>query len=353
MALKVASTLISLLAGAADIGAVIGLSDAAEKKQKELNEKLTKLQADVESAGDLYDRVYYVVNANMKRLMNAVEQLPDDFLAEIEASIEKVAPGSAARISSLMAIVLGVTGLSVTTISSVVRAGRAIRAKFKDSGKTESGISGDADNPWSGLSKTEATTPKGTTLRSKVGKWLSVGADVASIAFSVGGLALTLGLGLSTISKINDAIEDIEKKQEQVDTFKTGMITVLNEIVKAAGLSPTSNYDELVTLFQGVRKASEVYETYDKFFQWAIEYYYQGKTLDEIRTILKKRGQTTVDPLPAKAYVLAQTVASSIREMFQQGKTDQEIIDYYNDENPTLEQRFVLDAKLVGDLRWD
>ena len=122
----------------------------------------------------------------------------------------------------------------------------------------------------------------------------------------------------------------------------------------AAGFSPSSNYNELVTLFEAVKKASEAYEEYSKGLKYAIKYYYRDRyTLEEIKAKVKQRMDTTVDPLPDKAYVLAQTLASGIREMFQQGKTDQEIIDFYKDENPTIEQRFLLDDYFVSDLRYD
>ena len=129
MAFKIASTLVGILAGAADIGAAFGFSAAAEAKQKELEEKIIRtLMTDAESAGDRYDRVYYVVNSTMKRIMNAVEQLPDDFLSEIDASVKKVLePAAADKVFSLMATYLGVMGLAVTTISSAVRAVREIK----------------------------------------------------------------------------------------------------------------------------------------------------------------------------------------------------------------------------------
>ena len=141
MALKVAGALIGILAGAADIGAAFGLSAAAEKKAKELEEKMNTLRTDSENVGDLYDRVYYVVNSTMKRIMDAVEQLPDDFLTEIEESVKKVLePTATDKIFSLMATYLGVAGLAVTTISGAVRTARAIKAKLKDSGKTKYNI---------------------------------------------------------------------------------------------------------------------------------------------------------------------------------------------------------------------
>ena len=356
MAFKIASTLIGFIAGAADLGAAFGFSAAAEAKQKELQSKMSKLKTDAEDAGDLYDRVYYFVNANMKRMMNAIEQLPDDFLTEIDKSVKKVLePAAAEKVFTVMATYLGVAGLGLSTISGAVKAARKIRAKLKASNKTEAGISGDADNPWRDLSNAEAApTRKGTTTRSKLAKKISLGVDVAGTVFSVGGLALTIGLGASTLSKLNDAIDDVEKKQQDVEKFKTAMTSVLNEIAEAAGLPRSTNYNELVKLFESVRKASEAYEEYSKGLKYAIKYYYRDRyTLAQIKERVQRRMDTTVDPLPDKAYVLASTLASGIREKFNQGKTDQEIINFYNDDNPTLEQRFVLDEYFLSDLRWD
>ena len=350
MALKIAGSLLTYLTDAADVAAAFGFKTAVDGKKKELEEKLKKLKKDVEAAGDLYDRVYYLVIQNMRRLMNAVEQLPTDLLTQTDSTVKRVLQQShATEVLSMTAVYVGVSAKTFSSISDIVGEARDLKARRK----TEPGISGDADNPWRDLSTADVPSSKGTTGRSKVAKKLLLGVDVAGRVFSIGGLALTIGLGAANLTRLNEAIAEVEKKQQEVDTYQAAMKKVLGDIAESAGLRRTSTFDEIVRLFEGMRKASEVYEEYIKGFKYAIKYYYRGQyTLDQIKTMVQRRMDPTALPLADSTYVLARDLANGIHEKFDQGKSDVEIIDFYKS-NPNKKQRFVLDEYFISELRYE
>ena len=73
----------AVLIGLGNIGASAGFSVAEKQKLDELNRKAQKLQEDVNTAGDLYDHIYYLVAVNLDRVKKALDKLPSDLLKKV------------------------------------------------------------------------------------------------------------------------------------------------------------------------------------------------------------------------------------------------------------------------------
>lgn len=176
------------------------------------------------------------------------------------------------------------------------------------------------------------------------------GVNIAGIVFSALGLGATIGLGVWTVNKLEDAISDVEKKQKQVSAFRKDMERVLDEVVTDAGLPP-KNYEKLKELATTWKKISQHFESYETRMDYAIQGYFMHKSLDEVKAMVKGHTDASDKPFPEDAYPLAKILADDIRDQFVAGKTDKEVINYFATDNPKVGLRFVFSGFVIGSLR--
>ena len=349
---SIALSVTNAILGLANIGIGIGFSVEEQKKVDELNSKADKLKKDVQKAGDIYDHTYYLVTENLKRVKHAVDALPDDFLDRVETDIQDaIKTTEAEKVISTLGRVLGYTGVGMSSLSAIIKVVRAIKAKRAASREPEPTIDTDEENPWRELPFHPETLPENETLgASKMFNRFTTGLDVANTIFSVGALAVTIGLGVWTIEKLNKAMDAVDDKQNDITKFQKAMTDVLDQLVTCAGL-PAKSYDQLQNMAKSWKTISEHCEGYSKALKFAIEYYFLGKSIDEIKKKVKEISDEGLKAFPEDAYPLAKTLADGIRDLFTEGKTDKEIVAFYATDNPKLSLRFVLDEFFVATLR--
>lgn len=360
MASQIAFSVVNAVVGIGSIGAGLGFGAAENAKMTELNEKAAKLKEDAEAAGDIYDHTYYLVTENLKRVKTAINALPDDFLTQVDDDINNVVKSASQDALTLLGQILGYVGGGAATISAIIKTVRAYKAKRAANSEPEPTIDEDPANPWKGVpvepaeaQPTEAQPAEAvdTIGASTLTNRLLLGLDVATTVFALGGLGLTVGLGIWTLDKLDDAIEEVEKKQKEVDEFKAAMTSVLNDMLDKAGLQDKT-YEELQAMAETWKEISVHYEGYSKQLKFAIQYYYMGLTFDAIKEKVDKISDEGLEPFPDDAYALAKTLADGIKDLIDQGKTDTEIVDFYATDNPELSLRFVLDEYFLSVLRY-
>jgi len=354
MAGEIAIELANILLGLGNIGTGIGFTAAEKKKMEDLDTKAKKLEADATTAGTLYDDVFYVVTVNLNRVKKSLDKLPTDMLDNIEVDVSSdLQESSTEEAIQTVATVLGYSEQSVKVLSDLIKVVGFLRFKKGKDGyipleeedefeMVPVGADGDKPPPV----KVETSS---LPTSAKLNKLLT-GLSIAGLVFGVAGLATTVGLGVWTLEKLDKAISDVNTKQAQVDAFQTAMKKSLDEVVTAAGLSDSSypDYSGLVTLASTWKTMAEDFESYQKAMYYAIKNYYDGKTDDEVKTIVEANSDEDTT-FPDDGYSLAKTLAEAISTQLQ-SKTDKEVVDYFANDYPDENQRFVLDEYFVSSL---
>ena len=75
------------------------------------------------------------------------------------------------------------------------------------------------------------------------------------------------------------------------------------------------------------------------------------KSLDDIKKMVEKYGDAGKQ-FPDDGYPLAKTLADYINYLFEQKKTDKEIVSFFATDNPKIGLRFVFDEFFISSLRW-
>ena len=88
MASGIAFPLAKVLIGIGGISTSIGFTIHEKELMNELKEKAEKLHKDVTDAADVYERVYYVIAVNLERLRKAADNLPSNFVKEMQGEID-------------------------------------------------------------------------------------------------------------------------------------------------------------------------------------------------------------------------------------------------------------------------
>ena len=216
---NVALPLINAIAGIGSIVAGASFGAAEKAKLEQLTRDTDALRTQVDRANNLYTRTYYMVTVNLKRVADAVEKLPDDFIAQLDSRITALrTPTGTVQAIGTLAQVVGYTGAAVGTISGILR---GVRKFVNNRGSVNLT---DADSPWRGMPRSEFR-PGGFKgfLQSRTASRLLTGLDVAGAVLAVGGLAATVGLGIWSLQKLDEAIAAVAQKRAEVTSFETGM----------------------------------------------------------------------------------------------------------------------------------
>ena len=338
--------------GIGNIGAGIGFGVAEQNKMDDLNSKAEKLKNDVNTAGNLYDHIYYLVAVNAKRVKKALDKLPSDMLDKLQKDItDDISASKAEEAIKTMAKVLGYVGDAAGLSSGLLQVVRYFRTrKAKGEEPTEPIEDPFEYVPLDGSEPPAVTEPESSfTKTPKLDRAIN-GLNIAGIVFGVAGLATTIGLGVWTLDKLNKAIDDVEKKQTQVSKFLKAMQDALDPIVEAAGL-PAKSYADLTTMAATWKKISENFDSYEKAMYYAIQGYFLKKSLDDIKKMVAKQSDAGKS-FPDDAYPLAKTLADDIKYEFDKKKTDKEIVSFFATDNPKISLRFVFDEFFISSLRW-
>lgn len=347
----VALALTNVALGLGNIGAGIGFGVAEQNKMDDLNKKADKLSKDVTAAGNMYDHIYYMVAVNLDRVKKALDKLPSDFLDKVEKDITTgISDTSAESAFKTVAQVMGYAGDAAGLGAGVLQIVRYFRnRKAKGEEPTEPVEDPFEYVPLDGVEPPAVVEPESSfTETPKLTKAIN-GLNIAGIVFGIAGLATTIGLGVWTLEKLDDAIDEVNKKQEQVTKFQTAMTTALDEIVKDAGL-PAKSYTQLTTMAATWEKISGNFDSYQKSLDYAIQGYVLNKTLDQIKAKVVSVSDSET-PFPEDGYALAKTLADDINYLFSKNKTDKEIVSYFATDNPKLGLRFVFTEFFISSLR--
>ena len=344
--------LTNVILGFGNIGAGIGFDVADKKKMDELDEKSQKLKEAVTSASNLYDHVYYLVAVNLDRVKKALDKLPSDMLDKLQQQITSdISDSDAEKAIKTIAKVIGYTvnvaGLG-SGILQIVRSVRSRRAENEEPPPAN-------PDPFEMVPLNSENPPAVPDVESSFSRTPKLdrvinGLNIAGIVFGIAGLATTIGLGVWTLDKLDDAISEVEQKQEQVTAYQKAMEKALESVVEEAGL-PAKNYSQLTTMAATWKKISENFDSYQKAMDYAIRGYFLDRSFDAIKKLVERYS----DPgksLPDDGYPLAKTLADDIRYMFGQKKTDKQIVAFFATENPKIGLRFVFDEFFISSLRW-
>ena len=345
---SIALPLTNVILGLANIGAGAGFSVEEKKKMGQLNDKSAKLKTAVTESGNMYDHIYYLVAVNLNRVTKALDKLPDDFLDKVQ---DKITPkGDTEKAIQTVAQVLGYTAAGLGVTSGIIKLVIKLRER-KASGQEPSEPATDPfeEVPLDGAEPPVQTEPESSFPSSPKLTTFAKGLDIGGIVFSVAALAATIGLGIWTIEKLNDAISNVEKKQKQVDAFKKAMTDALDSMIKDSGL-PEKSYDGLTKMAATWKKISENFDSYEKSQYYAIRGYFLKKSLDDIKAMVAKESDTG-KPFPDDGYPLAKTLAEDIKYQFDQKKTDKEIVAFFATENPKIGLRFLFNEYFISSLR--
>ena len=343
--------LTNVILGLGNIGAGIGFGVAEQNKMDELNDKADKLKKDVQTSSYLYDHIYYLVAVNLKRVKKALDKLPSDLVEKLQNQIDSDIKDSKAEDAiKIVGEVLGYVGNAGGLVSGILQIVRYVRNKKAQNEQPPEEPDPFEYVPLDGNEPVVPPEPESSFSRTpKLDKAIN-GLNIAGIVFGLAGLATTIGLGVWTLDKLDDAINDVESKQTQVTAFQTAMENALDPIVKAAGL-PDKNYKQLVTMADEWKKISVEFDSYEKSTYYAIRGYFMKKSLADIKKMVAQYGDKG-KTYPDDAYPLAKTLADDIKYKFDQKKTDQQIVAFFATDNPKIGLRFVFDEFFISSLRW-
>ena len=343
MASGIALPLANVLIGISGISTSIGFTIHEKALMNELKEKAEKLHKDITDAADVYERVYYVIAVNLERLRKAADNLPNDFVKEMQGEIN---PELQSQYSmEVLNLALGFGGSAFGTFSGINRFMGGLLGLVK---YWRSRL-GDSPTPPTEeeIRLMEPTTLPRTAKFDKLLKGLSIG----QLVFAVAGLAAVVAIGIWTEKKLEKAIADVEDKQKQVSAFQRDMEKVLDEIVKNANLPSKNAYEELKKLAAAWKELSQLLESYAARMCYAIQGYFTYNSLDEVTEIVLKHTEVTDKTFPLHCYDVAKTLADEIRSQFDKGRNDKEIVSFFAAENPKEGLRFIASRFFIGSLR--
>lgn len=350
---SIALPLANVILGLGNIGAGVGFGVAEQKKMDELTTKSNKLKIDVQTAGNLYDHIYYLVAVNLERVKKALDKFPSDLLDKLEKQITSGIPETKAQeavetVGKVMGYLGDGAGLSggLLQIARYLRTRKAEGREPPDPTEEEpfGNVPLDGEEPL-----VPAETESSFLLTPKFAAVIK-GLNIAGTVFGVAGLATTIELGVWTLEKLNKAISDVEKKQKQMTAFQSAMQKALDPIVEAAGL-PAKSYGDLITMAATWKKISENFDSYEKALYYGIRGFFMKKSIDDIKKMVDKESDAGM-PFPDDGYPLAKTLADDIKYLFAQKKTDKEIVTFFATKNPNRGLRFLFDEFFISSLRW-
>ena len=307
---------IAAIATAAAIASDIAFAVETEKRQKRLKDEISKANNAQSSAKTFYNTVYVVVQKSIDELEKNTKTLPKDVVDEIDIELKvdldepEVAVTYAGYAVGGTAIIAGsVSGIT----SAVVKAGKLGASALK--------------------------------IVSNIGKI----AGRAGTVLAVVGLGFSLYSGITQLKELDNAIDDVVKQRRQFEGTLAKMQQSLDPMLRSMNIT-AGNYGRLAEIAKDWTKLSENFKKYSNSFYLAMKGYAMGKTKAAVRTYLANRNAVA---LKDSVLLLAQIIQKEIFDFMREGKTDDQIVDYFANEHPNEGLRFVLDRYFLSNLRDD
>ena len=303
---------IAAIAITATVASDIGFSVEEAKKQEQLKSALSQAQTAINDANEFYKNVYKVVKTRLEHLKQSMRKLPPDVVAKLNKKLN-LHLSNPDKVMQDVNLVFGITQGVVGLVGLVA------------GGLTSAGLAA-ADG---------------------------IVADVAAVAgaagavLAVAGFGLTLYNGITELKKLNDAIDKVNGRRHKADDAMHKMKSSLDGLLKALGISAGS-YQTLRNISDDWAQLADNFDKYSTAFYDAMTGFAMGKTQAEVINFLKQRGTA---PLKDDVLAFAVLIEQNILQMMKEGKTDEQIINFYAKENPEEGLRFVMDPYFVSTLR--
>lgn len=303
---------IAAVAITATVASDVAFSVEENKKQKELKSAISSAQTAINNANNFYQNVYKIVKTRLDHLKQSMRKLPPDVVSKLndELNLNLNNPN---KVMKDVGLALNITQTAVGLVGLV------------SSGLTSAGIAA-ADG-----------------IVADIGAV----AGAAGAVLAVAGFGLTLYNGITALNKLNDAIDKVNGKRRQAEDAMTKMKKSLDGLLSALGLK-VGSYETLKDISNDWATLAANFDKYSTAFYTAMTGFAMGKTQAQVNVFLKARGSPT---LKDDVLVLAKLIQSNMLQMMRQGKTDEQIINFYAKDNPKEGLRFVMDAYFVSTLR--
>lgn len=303
---------IAAVAITATITADIAFSVEEDKKQKELKAAIASAQTAINSANDFYQNVYKIVKTRLDHLKQSMRKLPPDVVDKLNQDLQ-LNLSDPNKVMRDVGLALGITQGVVGVVGLV------------SSGLTTAGVAA-ADG-----------------IVADIG---AIAADAGAV-LAVVGFGLTLYNGITALNKLDDAIDKVNGKRQQAVDAMSKMKKSLDGLLSALKLK-VGSYETLKDISNDWAKLAENFDKYSTAFYTAMTGFAMGKSQAQVNAFLTQRGSPT---LKDDVLALAKLIEQNILQMMREGKTDEQIINYYAKENPHEGLRFVLDSYFVSTLR--
>ena len=302
---------IAVTATVATVGADIGFSVEEKKKQEELKRDVERAQTSASNAKSFYEDIYKVVRSRLVKLQQSMKKLPARVVDKLGSALT----------------------LDLNEPEAIQYAGWALGGG--------SAVTGIVTSVTSYLLSTEAFAAN--DILASIGAVASAAGAVIAVA----GFGLTLYNGITELKKLDDAIHKVNEKWQQAEDAIKKMQDSLNVLLKSMHLEAGS-YQRLKEISNDWYTLSKNFDEYSTSFYYAVTGFAMGKTQAEVKIFLNSRGAVG---LKDDVLVLAKLIQQNIFDMMKNGKTDEQIINYYAKENPHEGLRFLMDPFFVDSLR--
>ena len=304
---------IAAVAITATVASDVGFAVAEQNKQDELNEAINKAQEAIDSTNDLYQNVYKIVKTRLQHLTHSMTKLPT-------AVVEKV--------NEDLNLNLNDTEKAVQCFGSILN----------DSMQAASVV----DLVSTGLVTAELAAEDGI-----IAEMGAVASDVLPV-LAVAGFGLSLYNGITALEKLNDAIEKVNKKRQKAENAASKMKESLDGLLKSMKLQVGNGYEQLKDISEDWSNLAKNFDKHSTAFYRAMIAFAMGKRQRQVHEYLTNRGLLD---LKDDILVLAKLIEENILDMMRQGRTDEQVIDFYAKENPHEGLRFLMDPFFVSNLR--
>ena len=303
---------IAAVAVAATVASDVGFSIAESKKQDELKLAIEKAQSAIDSANNLYQNVYKVVKSSLEFLKQSMTRLPIDVIKKLnqDLNLNLNDPDKAIQYAGW--------ALGGTTVLGSV-----------------------AELVSASLISAELAAADGVIA--EIG---AVASEVMPV-LAVAGFGLSLYNGITELEKLNEAIDKVNKKRQDADRAVTKMKASLDSLLKSLNLQ-VGKYQQLKDIADDWVNLAKNFDKHSTAFYFAIKAFTLGESQGRVHVYLISRG---LPDLQDDILLLAKLIQENIVDMIRQGKTDEDVINFYAKENPHEGLRFVLDPYFVSTLR--
>ena len=304
---------IAAVAITATVASDVGFVVAESEKQDELKEAINETRVAIDKANDLYQKVYKVVKSRLEHLTQSMTKLPHDVVKILSDKDLNLGLNDPEKSVQYFGLVLNdsMTAASVVELLS------------------------------SGLVSAELAASDGVIA--EVG---AIASDVVPV-LAVAGFGLSLYNGITALEKLDHAIEKVKRKRKDAENAVSKMQGSLDGLLKSMKLQ-VGKYAKLKDISEDWAKLAENFDKKSTAFYRAMTAFATGKSQPQVHQFLKSKG--LVD-LKDDVLVLAKLFQENILDMMRQGKTDEQVIDFYANENPRDGLRFLLDPFFVSTLR--